>query len=83
MDDLHIRRILQVIYSRHCPATWSTSVYSIEQGSHVYSTLLEEFPKGHGDTVDDDHCFSSIDRWSVGDDHTGFRGHVTSMCLGS
>ena len=26
---------------------------------------------------------SSTDRWSVGEDHTGFRGHVISMCPGS
>ena len=83
MDDLHIRGILPVIYSRHCPATWSTSVHSIGQGSQVYSTLLEEFLEGHGDTVDDEHRFSSINRWSVGDDHIGFKGHATSMCPGS
>ena len=48
-----------------------------------YDTLLEEFPEGHGDAVDDEHLFLSIDRWSVKDDHTGFRGHAASMCSGS
>ena len=50
-----------------------------------YGTHLEEFPEGHRDVVDDNEhrfCFS-IDRWSVRDDHTGFRGHAASMRLGS
>ena len=63
---------LSVVYSRDCPTTWRTSVHSIGQGSQVYSTL-------HRDTVDDEHCVSSVDRWSVGDDHTDFRGHAVSM----
>ena len=33
----------------------------------------------HGDTIDDEHCFSSPDRQSVGDDHPDFRGHATGM----
>ena len=74
---------MAIIYSRDCPAAWSTGVHSIRQGSQVYSTLLEKFPEGHGDTVDDEHHFSSIDRWSIGEDHTGFRGHAMSMCPGS
>ena len=74
---------MSVVFSRNCLSTWSTSVHSIGQRSQVYSTLLEEFLEGHGDIVDDEHHFSSTDRWSVKDDHTGFRGHATSMCLGS
>ena len=74
---------MPVVYSRDCPATWSTSVQSIGQRSQIYGTLLEELPEGHGDTVDDEHRFSSIDIWSVREDHTGFRGHATSMCPGS
>ena len=54
---------------RDCPVTWSTSVHSIGQESHVCGTLLEEFPEGHGDTIDDEHRFSSTDRWSVGENH--------------
>ena len=68
-----------VVYLRDCPATWSTNVYSIRQGSQVYDTLLEEFPKGYGDTVDYEHCVSSLDRWSIGEDHKGFKGHAASM----
>ena len=45
--------------------------------------LLEEFPKGHGDTVDDEHYISSADRWLVREDHTDFRGHAESMRPGS
>ena len=51
-----------------------------EPGSQVYDAFFEELPGGDRDAVDDEHCFSSIDRWSVGEDHTGFRGHATSMC---
>ena len=31
-------------------------------------------------TVDDENRFSSTDKWSIGEDHMGFRGHATSMC---
>ena len=72
-----------VVYSRDFMATWSIKVHSIRQISQIYGTLLEEFPERHGDIVDDEHRFSSTDRWLVGDDHTGFRGHATSMCPGS
>ena len=68
---------------RDCPATWRTNVHSIKQGSQVYDTLLEEFLKGHGDTVDDEHYVSSTDRWLVGEDHKNFRGYAVSMGLGS
>ena len=46
---------------------------SYRTGSPDYNTILEEFPKGYGDTVDDEHYVSSADSWSVGEDHTGFR----------
>ena len=45
----------------------------------MYDTLLEEFQKDHGDIIDDENNFSSLDRWSVGDDHTDFRGHAACM----
>ena len=54
-------------------------LYRIEQGSKIYDTILEGFPKVHGDTIDDEHYISSSDRWSVGEGHTGFRGHDASM----
>ena len=73
---------MQVIHARDCSVTWSTSVYSIGQRSQVHDTLLEEFPEGHGDAIDDEHYVSSIDRWSDGEDHTGLRGHAVSMCPG-
>ena len=57
---------MPVVYLRDCSTTWCTSVHIIGQGSQVYGTLLEEFPKGHGDTIDDEHNISSSDRWSVG-----------------
>ena len=69
--------------SRDCPATRSTNLHSLGQGSQVYGTLLEEFSKIHRDKIGDEHNVSSIDRWSIGEDHTGFRGHATSMRLRS
>ena len=45
--------------------------------------ILEEFPESHGDTVDDEHYFSSLDGWSVGEDHLDFIGHASGMRLGS
>ena len=62
--------------------TWSTNVHSIGQGTQIHDTLLEEFLEGHGDTVDDEQCVSSTDGWSIGEDHTGLRGHAVSMCSG-
>ena len=79
VGDLHTGGILQVIHSRDYPVTWSANLYRIGQGSQVHDTLLEEFLEGHGDAVDDEHYVSSIDRWSVREDHTGFRGHAASM----
>ena len=52
---------------------------SIGSGSQVYSSVLEEFPKSHEDIVDDEHCVSSVDKWSVGEGHTSVRGHVASI----
>ena len=63
MNDLHTGGILPVVYSRDYPATWSTGVHSIGQGFQVYDTLLEEFPEGHGDTVDNEHHFEGFHGW--------------------
>ena len=62
-----------------CPVAWDTSIYSIESGSQVYDPFLEEFLASHGDTVDDEHKFSSLDGQSVGEDHQDFKGHAMSM----
>ena len=78
-DDLHIEEILSVVYPRDCSAAWSTSIHSVGQRPEVYNALLEEFPKGYGDTVDHEYSLPPIDRWSVREDHTGVRGHVASM----
>ena len=40
---------------------WSASIHSIGSLSQVYDSILEEFPESHGDTVDDEHNFSSPD----------------------
>ena len=67
------------MFIRDSLVTWSTSIHSIGSGLQVYGSFLGEFPAIHGDTVDDDHNFSSLDGWSVREDHIDFRGHVASM----
>ena len=69
MNDLHTGGILQVVHIRDCLVTWSTRVHSIGHGSQIHDTLLELFPDGHGDTIDNEHCVSSTDGWSVEEDH--------------
>ena len=54
--------------------------YSIKPGSQVYDSFLEEFLESHGNIIDGEHCFSSIDKRPVGEDHTGFGGHIAGMC---
>ena len=44
-----------------------------------YDSFLEEFLASQGDTVDDEHYFSSPDGWSVGEDHPDFRRHATGV----
>ena len=78
-DDLHVGGILQVVYTRDCSVTRSASLYGIEPGSQVYGSFLGEFPMSHGNTVDEEHCFSSLDGRSVKEDHLGFRGHAMGM----
>ena len=56
-----------------------TSIYSIRSRSQVYVSFFEEFSASHGDIVDDEHCFSSPDRRSIGEDHSDFKGHATGM----
>ena len=79
VDDIHIGGVLAVVYPRGHPITWSTSIYNVEQRPEIYDTLLEEFPKDYGDVADDEYHFPPSDRWSVGEDHTDFRGHVASI----
>ena len=64
-DDLHTRGIPHVIYTGDFLVTWSSSLHSIRPRSQVYGAFLEELPEGDGNAVDDEHCFSSTDRWSV------------------
>ena len=64
---------------RDFSVAWGTIIYSIGLGSRVYSSFLEEFTASHGNTIDDEHCFSSCDERSVGDDHLDYRRHATSM----
>ena len=79
VDDLHSGGILQVVCMGDFPITWSTSVHSIGLRSQVYDSFLEEFLASHGDTVDDEHNFSSSDGRSFREDHLDVRGHVTGM----
>ena len=81
-DDLHTGGILQAVYMRDSPVTWSASLYCIEQRSQVYGSLSEELIEVHGYAVDNEYCISSTDGWSVGENHIGVRRHATSMRLG-
>ena len=82
-DDLHYGEILQIIHMRDYPVGWSVSLYSIGLRSQDYDSFLGEFPESHGDTVDDEHCFSSPDGRSVREDYPDVRGHAIGMRLGS
>ena len=64
-NDLHTGGILQVVYTGDSTVAWSASHHSIELGSSVYDSVLEEFPEGHGDTTVDEYRFSSSDGWSI------------------
>ena len=44
---------------RDCTIALSASLHSIGSGSQVYILVLEKFPESHGDTVEDEYCFSS------------------------
>ena len=70
---------MKVVHTGDCPVAWGTSIYSIGLRSQVYDSFLEEFSTSHGDTVDDEHCFSSPDRRPVREDYPDFRGHVMGM----
>ena len=72
---------MQAIRRGDCLIAWSASIYNVGSGSQVYSSLLEKFSMIHGDTVDDEHNFSSPNGRSVKKDHPDFRGHVMSMRL--
>ena len=48
-----------------------------------YDSFFGEFPESHGDTIDDEHRFSSLDGRSVRENHPDVRGHATGMRLGS
>ena len=67
-DDLHTGGILQVVYMGDSLVTWSASIHSIGLGSQVYDSFLGEFSTSHGDTIDDEHNFSSPDRQLVRED---------------
>ena len=83
VDDLHTREIMPVVHQRDRSATWSASTHSVGQRPEVYGALLEEFPKGYGDTIGHEYSLPPIDRESVGEDHTGVRRHAMTMHLGS
>ena len=44
---------------RDFSVAWGTIIYSIGLESRVYYSFLEEFPASHGNTIDDEHYFSS------------------------
>ena len=70
---------MQVVHTEDFLITWSAKIHSIGTGSQVYDPFLGEFPASHGDTVDDEHNFSSLDRRLVINDHPDVRGHATGI----
>ena len=82
-NDLHTGGILPIVHPRDHSATQSASIHSVGQRPEIYRALLEEFPKGYRDTVYHECSLPPIDRWSVREDHTDFRGHAASMRPGS
>ena len=51
----------------------------LDRDPRFMTHFLEEFSASHGDTIDDEHYFSSPDGRSVLDAHLDFRGHATGM----
>ena len=47
--------------------------------SQVYDSFFREFPESHGDTIDDEHRFSSPVGRLVRENHPDVRGHATGM----
>ena len=74
---------MQVVYTRDSTVAWSSSLHSIGSGSSVSGSILEEFPKGHGDIAFDEYRFSYSDGWSIRAGYSDFRGHAASMRPGS
>ena len=56
----------------------SVSIIS-NQDPRFTAQFLEEFPKGHGDTDEDEHIVSSVDGRTVKEDYPGFKGHAVSI----
>ena len=79
MDNLHTRGILRAVHVGDYLITWNVSIYCIRLGSQVCGSFLGEFPKSHGDIVDDEHNLSSPDGRLVREDYLDFRGHATGM----
>ena len=70
---------MQIVYTGDNTVAWSASLQSVGSGSSVYSSVLEEFSEGHGDTTVDEYRFSSSDGWSIRANYSYFRGHDASM----
>ena len=45
-----------------------------------FATCVYHFTLPGVSQVDDEYRLSPTDRWLVGEDHTGFKGHAVSMC---
>ena len=53
-----------------------------DRDPRLMAHFLGEFQASHGDTVDDEHNFSSSDRWSVRVNHPDVRGHAMPRYIG-
>ena len=53
-----------------------------DRDPRITTHFWKSFQKAMGAQLKE-HCVSSEDRWSIGEDHIDFKGHVASMRPGS
>ena len=72
------------LYIREIVRLHGVSVSKVSDRDPRFTTrFLGELLESHGDTIDDEHLFSSLEGWSVTEDHPDVRGHAASMRLRS
>ena len=72
------------LYIREIIRLHGVSISIVSNRDPRFTThFWKSFQKAMGNTVDDEHCVSSANRWSVREYHTGFRGNAASIHPGS
>ena len=67
------------LYIREIVRLHGVPVFIVSDRDPRFTTHFWKSFQKDGDIVDDEHCVSSADKWSVREDHTDFRGHAASM----